>query len=359
MKAVVVASSSGGHVCPALAFCQGLREREGGAAITFVTTDGEIERTLLGSAFPALYYRRERLTVFSAHKLIALFWQARKLFLRLQPDLVAGFGGSLSIPFILAARFHSIPCFIHEQNMTLGRANRLLTLFADKIILSFPPAKGAAAPKAKTLVIGLPLRKGFQKIDKRQARHYFGFNDQDFVLLVAGGSQGSTRINAEAVKALQAVDGAGIGVIHSTGFFDYEHILREYKDIKMHKHIAPFIERMDYAMSACDLMIARAGAGTIAEIAFMKTPAVLIPYPHAQQHQLDNARFLSDNNAALLMEEQGFDASVLKEKIIAVINNRRALAELSSALAAIPGSGARERLAAFAYELTQLKGDRL
>lgn len=358
MKVVVVASHSGGHVCPAVAFCQGLRERESDTAITFITTDGEIERSLVDTAFHPLYYKREKLTVFTAYKLIALFLNAKTLFQRLKPDVVAGFGGYLSIPFILAAYYYKIPSFIHEQNVTLGSANRFLTRFANKIILSFPQSNGTIAHKEKTFVLGLPLRKELKKADRQQARHYFGFDAQKFILLVVGGSQGSMRINTELVKALKEIDSADIGIIHSTGFLDYERTLKEYEDIKMEKRVVPFIERMDYAMSACDLMISRAGAGTIAEIIFMKTPALLIPYPHAKQHQLDNARFLRNNNAALLMTEEGFDVRVLKEKIIALKNNRRELAQLSASLEMVPGSCAREKLAACAYGLKQWNGER-
>lgn len=348
MKIVVVASHSGGHICPAVAFCQGLREREGDADITFVTTDGEIERKFTDDTFNPLYYKREKLTIFTAYKLIFLFMKANELFLRLQPDLVAGFGGYLSIPFILAAYYRKIPSFIHEQNVTLGRANRFLTRFATKIIVSFPQSNSKATYKEKTLVVGLPLRKELKKVDKQQARRYFGFDAQKFILLVVGGSQGSMTINGELVKVLKEIDSSDIGIIHSTGFLDYERILKEYKDIKLEKRVVPFIERMDYAMSACDLMISRAGAGTIAEIIFMKVPAVLIPYPHAKQHQLDNARFLGDNDAALVMKDQDFDAQILKKQITQLKNNRVELVKISKSLEMIPALCAREELAAFA-----------
>ena len=128
-----------------------------------------------------------------------MFFRARRLIKILKPDLVVSFGGYLGIPFIICAHFARVPNFIHEQNIRLGRANRFLVRFTDKVIFSFSNSQINNKIKDKALILGLPLRKELKKLDKIEAKRYFGFNPESFIILVMGGSQGSSKINAKII----------------------------------------------------------------------------------------------------------------------------------------------------------------
>lgn len=352
MKILVVASHSAGHILPAIAFCQGLTEKNKDIKISFITTDGHLERRLLNNVFifNPIYFRREGITILSCYKLIALIFKAKALIKKIKPALVVGFGGYLSIPFIICAYFEKIPNFIHEQNISLGRANRFLVNFVDNVIFSFANLNIEDKLRNKASVLGLPLRKQLQKIDKKEAKKYFGFDSESFTILVMGGSQGCANINTEIVKALKNLENFNIGVIHITGFYDYERIKQAYKKINIKHRVFSFIDSMEYAFSACDMAISRAGAGTIAEIIYLRIPSILVPYPFAKGHQLDNARFLFDRNAAILIEDKFFNADIIRENLLDLKNNPHRLNQLSESLETIDMSNSKERLVEFALK---------
>lgn len=352
MTVLVIASHSGGHVSPAAAFAHALQEKKPGTKIVFVTTDGKAEAGFVDKSFEIHFFKREKISVFSAYKLVLLFVQAQSLMKQCTPDLVAGFGGYLSIPFIMAARLKGIPVFIHEQNVRLGRANSFLAPFVDRIICSFPAADSQKSLfAAKRAVMGLPLRKNMRVVEREAARRYFGFDSRHFVLFVSGGSQGSQAINNIVLEALKGSDNPGISIIHSTGHRDYERLLHAYETIPMEKRIMPFIEHVEYAMSACDCMIARAGAGTIAEIIALGVPSLLIPYPYAGGHQLDNARFLSERKAAFLVRQEECTPAFMKNFLADIIGKPQQLEQCRQALASIGTIDAQEKMADYACQL--------
>ncbi|MDD5006126.1 MAG: undecaprenyldiphospho-muramoylpentapeptide beta-N-acetylglucosaminyltransferase [Candidatus Omnitrophica bacterium] len=353
MKVLVIASHSGGHILPAIAFCQGLQGRDNRVEINFIATDGEIERKLLGNNFNPIFFRRKKITILSSFSLIKLFFQAHRLIKRTSPDLIVGFGGYLSIPFIICAYFKRIPNFIHEQNMRIGLANLFLMNFSDKIIFSFPNTKISDKLKNKALFLGIPLRKEMVRIDRQQARRYFGLDDEKFTLLVTGGSQGSLKINTQIIEVLKEKEFSDIQVIHIAGLFDYERVAEEYKKLNIKSKVFSLFDHMNYAFCACDLAICRAGAGTIAEIAAFRIPSILIPYPYAKLHQLDNARFLVDKGAAVLLEDKFLCKPILKEVITSLKNNPDRLKQLSESLGNIDNLDARDRMAELALTLAQ------
>jgi len=355
MRILVVASHSGGHILPAVAFCQGLKDKDNSFDIKFITTDGQLERQIIGNGVDAVFFKKRKVAFLTSYRLLGLFFRVRALIHKLKPDLVVGFGGYLSIPFIICAKLSGIPNFIHEQNVKLGLANWFLLGFADKIVFSFPNTQVSDRIKAKSLFLGLPLRKELKRIDKNEARRYFDLDQDCFTILVTGGSQGSYRINNQVLEVLKDKDIYGIQVIHLTGSFEYERFVREYKTLNIKYKVFKFIERMDCAFSAADLVITRAGANTIAELVATRTAAVLIPYPYARAHQLDNARFLTDKAAALLIEDSRLDKDILKETILDLKNNPQKLKIMSEKLAAIDMPDARNKMAVLAWELANAR----
>lgn len=352
MRILVVASHSGGHISPAIAFCQGLKDKNCEVEINFVSTDGEIEKKLLNSniGFKVIFFKRGKITILNCYILVFLLFRAIVLINELKPNLIVGFGGFLSIPFIICAYFKRVPNFIHEQNIKMGSANRFLARFSDKIIFSFPGEQINDKIKNKSLILGIPLRKELRRIDKKEARNYFGFDTDRFTVLVTGGSQGSSKINTQITEVLKDESLSGIQVIHITGLFGYEKVLEEYKNLKIKYKIFTFFDRMDYAYSACDIVICRAGANTIAEIALFQVPSILIPYPYAKQHQLANARFLTDKNSAILIEDRECRDLILKEKIIDLMDNPAKLKQMSQVLGKINLGNARKEMAELAFK---------
>jgi UDP-N-acetylglucosamine--N-acetylmuramyl-(pentapeptide) pyrophosphoryl-undecaprenol N-acetylglucosamine transferase len=187
-----------------------------------------------------------------------------------RPDIVIGFGTIDCLPLLLLAWIFRVKTLIHEQNVLPGRANRLLARFSDRIAISFEETREHLAAYEKKIVLtGNPIRKELEKIDRLKALGFFGFKEDKFTILVMGGSLGSQRINAAFLKAASLLtDTSGLQVIHITGIKDCELIKARYKDLNIESRVFGFLNSMQYAYSACDLVISRAGATSVTEIMF-------------------------------------------------------------------------------------------
>jgi len=351
MRVCVVASHSGGHILPAVAFCQGLKDKYCNVDIKFITTDGNIEKQILGKYFDVIFFKKKSINLLTSYNLLILFFKAQSLINKLKPDLVVGFGGYLSVPFIISASLFKIPNFIHEQNVRLGLANWFLLRFTDKIILSFPNTNINECIRNKSLYLGLPLRKELIKIKKEEARRYFGLDEKCFTILVMGGSQGSYKINKNMVEVLRDKNISGVQIIHLIGSFEYEHFVKEYSNLDIKYKLFKFLDRMEYAFGAADLVVSRAGANTIAEFIAMQLPSILIPYPYAKLHQYDNARFLVDREAAVLIEDKILDKATLRDMILNFKNHPERLSRISENLSKINIPDARNKMADLTQEL--------
>jgi UDP-N-acetylglucosamine--N-acetylmuramyl-(pentapeptide) pyrophosphoryl-undecaprenol N-acetylglucosamine transferase len=354
VKVLVVASHSAGHILPAIAFCQGLKQKDAHTEIIFVSTDGELEKKILNNNIDKLiFFRKEKINIFTVFRLLSLILRAKSIINESGPDLIVGFGGYLSIPFIICAYSLKISNFIHEQNFHMGLANRFLANITNQIIFSFPNSEISDRLRMKALFLGLPLRKEMRLIDKQEARRYLNLDTHKFTLLVTGGSQGSSSINTQILDVMKDREMKEAQVIHVAGLADYKRVEEEYRRIAVKNKVFDFAERMEYAFSACDLAICRAGAGTIAEIVALRVPSILIPYPYARKHQLSNARFLAEKNAAVLIEENEELGNILKEKIIDLKNNSDRLRQLSQALDKVSFPNSRDRMVEFTFKFVK------
>jgi len=351
MKVIVVASHSGGHISPAIAFCQNLKKRDTHVDIVFVTTDGEVEKSILGDQFKTLFFKKERIALLNSYKLLGLYFRCAKIINKEKPDLVVGFGGYLSVPFIIDASFKRINNFIHEQNREVGLANKFLANFAKIIITTFPDTKICKRLQHKIKPLGIPVREEVRRISKEEARSFFGFDSDLFVVLVLGGSQGARKINNAMLELSKSWDLFKLGVIHITGPNDYERIFRRYETGKIKYKVFSLFNRMEYAYSAVDLAVCRAGASTMAEIAKLRLPAIFVPYPYAKQHQTSNARFLSDKGAAILVDDDCCAGQTLKEKIVELKNNAEALKAISQKLEVVEIEDRNNRIVELAIGL--------
>lgn len=343
MRLIVTGGGTGGHLFPALAVASAIRERCPNGEVLFIGTSRQIDNQVLGEE----NFRREVIT-FSGIKGLGLggvlhaatrfpvaLGQSFSILRNFRPDLVFGVGGYVTVPVLLAARLLRIPICIHEQNSVPGLANRVGGRLARKICISLPCQPPFA--EAKTVLTGNPIRRSILAAARTKRRLADGVR----TLLVLGGSQGARRIN-ELVPAalhelkLQVPDMPEIRVIHQTGPADANRVRTEYERMGIEAQVRDFFRDMDRVYSLADMVISRAGATTLAELAVMGLPAILIPYPHAaDDHQTTNGRYYERGGGAVVVEEAALDGQklgTLLRKLLADPKNIQIMAMAMRAL---------------------------
>jgi UDP-N-acetylglucosamine--N-acetylmuramyl-(pentapeptide) pyrophosphoryl-undecaprenol N-acetylglucosamine transferase len=321
MKVLVASGASGGHIFPALAFLDALKEANKDAEVLLVLPRNNIGQ---GREIPfnnvryisvsAVRLNLHPESLFSILKLFKAALESLFILLQFKPDVVVGFGSLSSVPMILLAWFLRIKTLIHEQNVIPGRANRFLAKFCDKIAISFEKTKQhLEGYKDKTVLTGNPLRKDLIRLNRFKALDFFGFKANRFTLLVMGGSQASHSINLGFLKALSGLSGrSGLQVIHLCGADDLDLLDLAYQDLKINFKLCVFLKEMQYAYSAADLAVCRAGATTIQELIYFALPAILIPYPFAREHQMANALLLQENGCVAIIQDAELETPKLR-----------------------------------------------
>ncbi|MBN1913431.1 MAG: UDP-N-acetylglucosamine--N-acetylmuramyl-(pentapeptide) pyrophosphoryl-undecaprenol N-acetylglucosamine transferase [Candidatus Omnitrophica bacterium] len=314
MKILIVTGASGGHIFPALALIESLKETNSEAQITLVLPKKNALGTVDCRGCRLRYISYSSLKLSLDFKNIRAIFEFFKtclesifIFFEFKPDIVAGFGSLASLPIMILSWGLEVKSLIHEQNVLCGRANRFLARFADKIAVSFAETGKylLAADRKKVTVTGNPLRIQMKRLDKKDALDFFGFKQGIFTVLVAGGSQGSYSINEYFLKAvLEIRDRSPLQVIHICGKKGRQMIEDFYRGLDISARVYDFLGEMQYAYSAAELIVSRCGATTIAEIVSFRLPALLIPYPYAYRHQWHNARVLEDKGAAIVIPEE-------------------------------------------------------
>lgn len=342
IKILAAAGASGGHIFPALAFLDALKAKYKDADIFFLlpekTKIERIENFNYKVKYIPLASFKFDIKLENINCILDLFrgcWESLFILLKFQPDIVVGFGSLVSVPVVVFAWLLRIKTLIHEQNVMPGRANRLLAFFADKIAVSFAQTRDYLNNyKSKIAVTGNPLRKNLVRLDKLQALDFFRFGRDKLTILVAGGSQGSHRINIEFFNAVSILENKlALQVIHLSGPGDYEWLEHGYEALNIKFALFSFFDSMQYAYSACDLILSRAGATSIAEIMFFELPAMLIPYPYAHRHQHRNAEVLQEKGCAVIIEDEKLNSGILKEKLEFFLSQRNGLENMRAGYA--------------------------
>ena len=331
---------TGGHVYPAIAIADAVRTIEPKATIAFIGTKERLEWT----AVPKAGYPIHTITVsgfqrsFSAKnltfpfKLIKGLAESWSLVGAFDPDVVVGTGGYVSGPVLWTASLRGRPTLIQEQNAYAGMTNRLLAGKARRVHIAFPEAT-RYFPRGKCVISGNPVRQSLYDVDRAEAREYFDLPSDAEVLFVFGGSLGSVPLN-EAMKASieSLLEPERRHVIWQAGTRHYEALAAEVSHERL--DLLPYIDRMDLAYAASDLVVGRAGAITCSELMATRKPAILIPAKAlAEDHQTKNAQSLADRGAAEMLHED--DASKLSALVDELIADRSRLDRMSDALAAL------------------------
>jgi UDP-N-acetylglucosamine--N-acetylmuramyl-(pentapeptide) pyrophosphoryl-undecaprenol N-acetylglucosamine transferase len=339
VKILIVTGASGGHIFPAISFLDTLKQRYKDINTLLVLPRKSLKNKIQNSHYNVKYIS---ITPISLKPDLKNFFAILRFFrgaleslfilMRFKPDIVVGFGSLVSIPLILFASVLGIKTIIHEQNVVPGKANRFLARTVDRIATSFTQTKDYLRVKPERITLtGNPIRGELKSIEREKALNFFDFDEYKLTILVMGGSQGSHAINIEFVRTFSLLpDTSNLQVIHITGNRDFELIRSKYQDLKFNAKIFNFLNYMQYAYSASDFIISRAGATTIAEIIFFRLPAILIPYPYAYYHQVSNARVLEEKGCAFIIRERSLKTNMLLEKIRFLTDNPGKLKDMQA-----------------------------
>ena len=333
-KVMVVAGGSGGHVFPAIGFCQELKETHPDSVdIVFVTMADKKAVEFIPKEFNPIFLRARK----SPLGLLKLVFSSFSLVFKTDPQVVFGFGGYMSVPFVILAKLLGKKTIIHEQNVVPGRANRFLSGLVDKIAVSFPGTQNYLKRQKKKIYLSrYPLRQSLKVMDKQEALGFFGFQDGCFTIFVVGGSQGAHRVNEKFLDALKENKNLyRLQIIHVAGSRDFSHVEKVYRALSVRSKVFAFLPEMNYAYSIADLVISRSGAGCIHEIMHFGLPSILIPYPYAGGHQMENAKVLAQRGAAILLAEDKMTPQLVNGLLDIFVDDRirrKAMSTIAAAL---------------------------
>lgn len=351
-RVIISGGGTGGHIFPALAIANSIKERYPDAAILFVGANGKMEMEKV----PAAGYEIEGLDIVGIQrKKIWKNWNfpykylkskiaATKVIKRFDPMIAIGVGGYASGPTLIQSGKLGIPTLLQEQNSYAGLTNKILAKKANKICVAYDNMD-QFFPKGKIVMTGNPVRKDILNLEgkREEGIKHFGLDPNKRTILIIGGSLGARTINDSIAGAMQNLTDAGVQLIWQTGKI-YIDEMKKKADAHGDDSIKPmaFIKRMDLAYAAADVVISRAGALSVSELCLVHKPCVLVPSPNvAEDHQTKNAKSLVDKNAALLVKDVDSQTKLVPE-ILSLLQNEAKMEELSTNIAALGRPNAAE-----------------
>ena len=315
-KIILSGGGTGGHIYPAIAIANELKCRFPDAEFLFVGAKDRMEMEKVPQAgydIKGLWISgiQRQLTIKNLTfplKLISSLWNARKIIKSFKPHVAIGTGGFASGPLLQVAAFNKIPCLIQEQNSYPGITNKILSKKVQKICVAYE-GLDRFFPKDKIIKTGNPVRSSLLNIETKtvEAKNVFNLKHGKKTLLVLGGSLGARRINQLIEKELEFLQMQNVQVIWQCGklYYSQYKIYNNTKDVQVHE----FINNMDFAYAAADVVISRAGASSVSELCIVGKPVIFIPSPNvAEDHQTKNAMAIVDNDAAMIIKEEDLDA---------------------------------------------------
>ncbi len=337
-RIIIAGGGTGGHIFPALAIAEALKKMDDKLEILFVGAKGRMEMEKI----PNAGYRIEGLDIAGFNrssliknislpfKLVKSFFQVRKIFKRFRPDAVIGVGGYSSFPVLRLAQARRIPSFIHESNSFAGKSNILLAKRATAV---FTGTEGMEKffPAKKIIVSGNPVRDAITgaAVTKAEALRSFGLEIQAKTVLVVGGSLGARSVNEAIAAGMEKLMNNGLQLIWQTGKLFSETVKQQVINRKAIWADA-FIEKMENAYAAADIVVARAGAITVAELCVAGKPVIFVPYPFAaEDHQTKNAMRLVGKKAALVVPDKDAKEKLV-DTVIDLTGNEKELTEMKN-----------------------------
>lgn len=362
-RIIIAGGGTGGHIFPAIAIANALKKIDNSIEILFVGAKGKMEMEKV----PQAGYRIAGLDIAGFNrsslikniglpfKLLKSFSQVRRIFKEFKPDAAIGVGGYSSFPVLRYAQAKSIPTFIHESNSFAGKSNIMLGKKATRVYVA---AEGMEKffPANKIVLTGNPVRASIVNAatSKEEATSFFALSDAKKTVLVVGGSLGAKSINEAIDKHLEALLAADLQLIWQTGK-PYADKAKERAAGRSAVWVNEFISKMEYAYEAADIVVARAGAMTVAELAVVKKPVLFVPYPFAaEDHQTVNAQHLVNKNAALIVKD-GEALDKIVPMIIALAKDESKQDDMKKHIAALAVTDADSKVAKDVLAIIEMK----
>jgi UDP-N-acetylglucosamine--N-acetylmuramyl-(pentapeptide) pyrophosphoryl-undecaprenol N-acetylglucosamine transferase len=351
MRVILTGGGTGGHIFPAIAIANELKEIVKDIRILFIGAKGKLEEKIV----PENNYELITLNIEGFNKsikgilnlpfkIIGSLKKSRKILNDFKPDVVVGTGGFASAPLIYSAAKKNIPALIQEGNSYPGKVTRMLSSKVDKVVINFNDTLNYLKRKDNVIRISHPIRLFLKRSDRNEAIKFFGLNPGNRTLFFFGGSQGAKAINLFVKNNLESFSIKNLNVIWQTGKKDFgesETIAAKYYNVK----VLEFIKEIDMAYSAADLVICRAGVSSIMELANLGVPAILIPFPlAAENHQEKNARSLEKDNACVVILQNEMETKLFNT-IITLINDNKILDNLKRSISGFSDNDAAKKIA--------------
>lgn len=337
MKVVVSAGGTGGHIYPALAIINKIKQKQPNSEFLYIGTHNRMEKDIIPNyniPYEAIeIYGFNRKNMFQNFKTLSSLLKAnkrcKKILKDFKPDIVIGAGGYVTVPVIKEASKLGYKTFIHEQNSVPGKANVYLSKYADIIGVSFASTK-QHFPSNKVVITGNPC--GEEAINVLTAdKKEFNLKENRPLVLFVMGSLGASKVNEFLVKTMTLFNNKEYDVLYVTGNKDYEEI-KKY-NFPSNVKVVPYIEKMIRIMKKTDIIVSRAGASTLSEIIALQIPSILIPSPYVpDNHQFKNALDLVDKKAAILIEEKDLKGDILVREIDKLINDKNKISAIKNNL---------------------------
>ncbi len=319
MKRVIISGGgTGGHIYPAITIYKELKNSMD-AEFLYIGTEQGLEAQLVPKEnipfrtlpVQGLARKFSVSTLVTAGKLGKSLWMANQIISEFKPDVVIGTGGYVCAPILLAAAWRGIPTLIQEQNVIPGITNKLLSRWVDVVAVGYEEAKSSFTKSKKVVYTGNPVRPEVLQVTREEGRSSFSLKEDEFAVLIAGGSRGARSINQAMIDVhTYFKEKKGIKLIHITGEKEYNRVLEALgaEDGKTYSEsslILPYLHEMPKGLAAADLAVFRAGAVGLAELTVRGIPSILIPYPYAaEDHQTYNARALVSAGAARMIVDK-------------------------------------------------------
>lgn len=347
----IACGGTGGHLFPGLAVAEQLARR--GCKISLLISPKEVDQQAVKNisgmgivTLPAVALQNRNYISF-ARGCVRSYRAARRYFKSCPPQAVLSMGGFTSAPPVLAAKSLGAKTFLHESNTIPGRANRWLSRFVDTAFVGFPQAANRLRTR-KTVATGTPVRPQFQPRDAATCRTALGLEANRPVVLVMGGSQGASGINEMVLSALPQLAKRALHWqwLHLAGANNSNKVKQAYAAAGVKAVVHPFLVEMDLALGAASATVSRAGASSLAEIAAMRLPSLLVPYPFAaDNHQYFNAQAFAETGAARLLEQKDATSEKVSALLIELIENSSAREAMQAALIKWHAPKAAEQIA--------------
>ena len=361
MKLIFSGGGTGGHIFPAIAVADEIRKKNKDVNILFVGAKGRIEEKIV----PANNYNLETISISGfdktklyknillPYKIFIALKNCRQILKKFNPDAVIGTGGFASGPMVHSALKLGIKTLIQEGNSYPGKVTRMLADKVDKVVISFEETKRYLKRNDNIIKISYPVRESLKCINRDDANRKFGFDPTNKTLMIFGGSQGASAINNALSGIFERLYQKNINILWQTGTKDFNEIQKRTREFTDKIKVTAFVNEMDIAYSASDLVVCRSGISSVMEIALLSKPAVFIPYPlAADNHQEKNARTIEKGDGCIVILQSEVEAK-LYDTITSLINNKDALSALGSNIHKFSDPGSAEKIAQEIFSLTK------